>query len=145
MKKSSEAKSILNSILLTTQMGQMGIRSGLESPVTLDLRSAMMSQLREYDSIEREACNIASTRNWELKDADPVIRLAMNVMVKTRVARGNTDSKLAAMMIRGNTRGMVTGLRNLHKMQISDNLICTLSQRLIDCEQANIMQMQGFL
>lgn len=145
MNRNNEAKAMLNSILLTTQMGQMGIRSGLESIVTPELRNAMLSQLREYNSIEREANNIASTRNWKLKDADPLIRRAMNTLVKIRLTHGNSDSKVAEMMIRGNTRGMVAGLRDLHRMQTSDNLVCTLSRRLIDCEQANIMQMQGFL
>ena len=64
---------------------------------------------------------------------------------RTRLAFGNTDSKIAGMMIQGSTRGMIVGLKNMHQLTKPDPQVTTLSQRLIDCENANIRQMQGFL
>ena len=59
MKNSRE---ILTSVLKTTQMGQIGIRSVLDTSMRPGLRKALESQLREYDSIETEAHSIATQR-----------------------------------------------------------------------------------
>ena len=40
---------------------------------------------------------------------------------------------------------MIKGLKNLHQFPQPDEKIRTLSQKLLDCETANIRQMQSFL
>ena len=110
------SKEVLSSVLKTTQMGQLGIRSALESEMAPALRSAMESQLREYDSIESEAHSIAKARNWELPELNPSIRFMTDRMTKMKLSRGDVNSKIAAMMIRGNTSGVIKGLKNLHQM-----------------------------
>lgn len=139
------SKDLLSSILKTTQMGQVGIRSVLDTTMRPGLRKALESQLREYDSIESEAHSIASQRGWELSELNPSVRFMADMMTRTKLSYGNTDSKIAGMMIQGNTRGMITGLKNLHQFNKHDAQISTLSQKLLDCETSNIRQMQGFL
>ena len=48
-------------------------------------------------------------------------------------------------MIQGNTKGLVKGLRNLHRSDRKDSRVDTLSQKLIDTETNNIRQMRPFL
>lgn len=139
------SKEILSSVLKTTQMGQIGIRSVLDTSMRPGLRKALESQLREYDSIETEAHSIASQRGWELEELDPAIRLMSNMMTRMKLRGRNTDSKIADMMIQGNTKGMIKSLKNLHQFPEEDGQINTLSQKLLDCESANIRQMQGYL
>jgi hypothetical protein len=139
------SKDLLSSILKTTQTGQVGIRSVLDTTMRPGLRKALESQLREYDSIESEAHSIASQRGWELSELNPSVRFMADMMTRTKLSYGNTDSKIAGMMIQGNTRGMITGLKNLHQFNKHDAQISTLSQKLLDCETSNIRQMQGFL
>ena len=139
------SKEILSSVLKTTQMGQVGIRSVLDTSMRPGLRKALESQLREYDSIETEAHSIASQRGWELEELDPAVRMMSNMMTRVKLRGRNTDSKIAGMMIQGNTRGMIKGLKNIHQFPDADGQISTLSQKLLDCESANIRQMQGYL
>lgn len=139
------SKEILSSVLKTTQMGQIGIRSVLDTSMRPGLRKALESQLHEYDSIESEAHSIASQRGWELPELDPAVRFMTDMMTRMKLRRGNSDSKIADMMIQGNTKGMIKGLKNLHQFPETDDQINTLSQKLLDCETANIRQMQGFL
>ena len=142
MKNSQE---ILSSLLKTTQMGQIGIRSILDTSLRPGLRKALESQLQEYDAIESEAHAIASQRGWELQELDPAVRMMSNMMTRMKLSRGNSDSKIADMMIQGNTKGMVTGLKNIHQFAGQDVQINALSQKLLDTETANIRQMQSFL
>ena len=139
------SKEILSSILKTTQMGQIGIRSVLDTRIQSGLRSALNDQLREYDSIETEAHAIAGQRGWELSELDPVIRFMADRMTRLRLTGRNNDSRVADMMILGNTRGMVKSLKNLHQFASDDQRVRILSQKLLDCENANIRQMQDFL
>lgn len=136
---------ILSSILKTTQMGQVGIRSVLDTSMRPGLRKALESQLQEYDSIETQAHSIASQRGWELPELQPGARMMADMMTRMKLGFRNTDSKIAGMMIQGNTRGMITGLKNLHQYDSQDAQVTTLSQKLLDCETANIRQMQSFL
>lgn len=140
-----DSKEILSSVLKTAQMGQVGIRSVLDTSMRPGLRKALESQLREYDCIESEAHAIASQRGWELNELEPGARFLSDMMVRFRLTHGNCDSKIAGMMIRGNTRGMIKGYKNLHQYPRQDDRISSISQKLIDCETANIRQMQSFL
>ena len=139
------SKEILSSVVKTAQMGQTGIRSVLDTSMRPSLRKALESQLREYDSIETEAHTIASQRGWELKELDPGVRMMTDMMTRMKLHGRNTDSKIADMMIQGNTRGMVKGLKNLHQFPSSDSQVQMVSQKLMDSETANIRQMQGYL
>ncbi len=139
------SKDLLSSILKTTQMGQIGIRSVLKAPVRAQLRTALKDQLKEYDSIEQEAHSIAFQRGWELEELDPAIKAMSNMMAKMQLSFGNVNSKAAAMMITGNTRGMIKSLKNLHQFKSNDERVSILSQKLLDCEEENIRQMQGFV
>ena len=139
------SKELLSSVVKTAQMGQTGIRSVLDTSMRPSLRKALESQLREYDSIETEAHTIASQRGWELKELDPGVRMMTDMMTRMKLHGRNTDSKIADMMIQGNTRGMVKGLKNLHQFPSSDSQVQMVSQKLLDCETANIRQMQGYL
>ena len=142
MKTSQE---MLSSILKTTQMGQVGIRSVLNASMRPGLRKALESQLQEYDSIESQAHAIAGQRGWEPSDVEGGVRMMTDMMTRMKLSYGNADSKIAGMMIQGNTRGMITGLKNLHQYNSLDCQISGLSQKLLDCETANIRQMQSFL
>lgn len=138
-------REILSSVLKTTQMGQLGIRSVLDAAVQSDLRQALNQQLQEYDRIETEAHSIASQRGWELRELDPAVRAMTDLMVRLRLPKANPDSKIADLMILGNTKGMVKGLKNIHAFDGRDGRVTTLSQKLIDTETNNIRQMRPFL
>ena len=136
---------VLSSVLKTTQMGQVGIRSVLKLPLQADLREALKSQLHEYDSIERDAQAIANCRGWTLDQLHPIAKRMAEMTTRTKLSFGDSSSKTAAMMIQGNTRGMIKGIQTQRQLGSADITISALSQKLLDCESANIRQMQGFL
>lgn len=138
-------KEILSSVLKTTQMGQIGIRTVEDKAKNPELKQALESQLREYDTIEREAHNIAEMRGWVLPELNPGIRAMSEMMTRTMLTGGRKDSKIAGMMIQGNTRGIITGLKNLHQYPNRDRRIEALSEKLLEKENDNIKQMEPFL
>lgn len=139
------SRQVLTSVLKTTQMGQIGIRSVLDTRMRPALRKALEQQLREYDQIETEAHALASQRGWELPELDPAVRMMSNMVTRMKLTGSDSESRIADMMIQGNTKGMVKGLRNMHQFPREDSQISALSQKLLDTENANIRQMQAFL
>ena len=139
------SKEVLTSLLKTTQMGQIGIRSVLDASMHPGLRKALQSQLQEYDIIETEAHTLAGQRGWSLPELDPAVRIMADMMTRARLGGRCSDTRIAGMMIRGNTRGMIKGQKNLHQYNGQDTAVRVLSQKLLDCETANIRQMQDYL
>ena len=139
------SQKLLTDVLKTAQMGQAGIRSVMDAGSRPALRKALESQLREYDAIESEAHAIASQRGWELRELEPAAIFFSDRMTRIKLPRGDCDSRIADMMIRGNTKGMIRGLRNLHQYPRQDDRISSICQKLVDCETANILKFQAFL
>lgn len=135
----------LSGLLKTIQMGQVEIRSVLDTSLGSNLRSTLEQQLREYDSIETEAYTIALQRGWELPELDPGRRFLKDRFTRMKLNGRNTDSRIADILIQGNTKGMIQGLRSLHQIEAGDQQIRILTQKLLDCETAHIRQMQSFL
>lgn len=135
----------LSALLKTIQIGQVEIRSVLDTSMRSSLRNTLQQQLREYDSIETEAFSIALQRGWELPELDPGRRFLKDRLIRLKLNGRNTDSRIADILIQGNTKGMIQGLKNLHQFDGQDHQIRILSQKLLDCETAHIRQMQAFL
>lgn len=139
------SKNLLNSILKTAQMGQVGIRSVLDTAMKPELRHALQTQLQAYDAIETEALAMAAQRGWDIRELEPAARFLADRKARLQLTGRNTDSKIAGMMIRSNTQGMIRGLQELHAFSGEDSRLQILSRRLLDCENANIRQMHDFL
>ena len=127
-------------------MGQIGIRSVMNYAIRDDLKSELKSQLREYDTIEQEAHSIANQRGWEPRELDPAVKTMAKLCSRASLMGSRKDSKIAAMMIQGNTMGMIKTIKNQHhSTEKHDTRIDQLTQKLLDCERANIQSMQGYL
>ena len=138
-------KDVLGSVLKTAQMGQTGIRSILKQNPGLKLENALRDQLSEYNAIEQEAYDIATNRGWKLKELSKASKMMSDMMSRSILMYDHNDSRMAAMMIQGNTRGMIKGIKNDHKNAITDPKIQLLSQKLINFENSNIRDMQNYL
>lgn len=136
---------ILSSLLKTTQMGQVGIRSVMDAANSTELKKALNDQLKEYDAIEKETYALAQERNFTLQGLNGTVRSMTDMITRSQLMYRKSDSKIAAMMVHGNTRGVVKGLKNLHRYHQNDGAITALAQRLMDCENNNILEMEGFL
>lgn len=136
---------LLSSIMETAQMGQIGIRAALRADMKHTLRLNLQSQLREYDELERQANRIAAGRCWDMQDIDPAKKMMAKAAAKGKLTFGDVNSKIAAMMIQGNTRGMILMYKNMNRCQTPDSEVFALAQKMIDSEKNNVVQMQPFL
>ena len=138
-------RQILTSVLKTAQMGQTGIRSLLDVNMGSGLRRELKSQLQEYQAIETQAQQLAASRGWKLKPLDPAMGYMAGRMTRLKLMGSKSDSRLADMMIQGNTQGMIKSIRDLHQYAGCDTTVTALSRKLLEQETENIRTMQSFL
>ena len=143
--KMKDSKDILSSLLKTTQMGQVGIRSVEKAANGAQLKKALKSQLDEYNTIEQETYALAKERGWQLAELNPMARTMADMASRSKLMYNKNDSKIADMMVQGNTRGVIKSLKNLHRYHQNDGQVTAMAQKLLDCENNNIKQMEGFL
>lgn len=136
---------VLCTLLKTIQIGQTDLRSVLDTTMGSSLRNTLKNQLQEYDSMETDAYTLALQRGWDLSELDPGRRFLRDRINRMKLSSRNTDSSIADILIQGNTKGMILGLKNIHQTETPDQQIRILSQKLLDCETAHIRQMQHYL
>ncbi len=136
---------ILSSMLHTVQMGQTGIRSVISRAINPDLKKELKDQLQEYDSLEKETLSLAKNKGLTLKDLNPALETMSSMMSWIQLLGGEVDSKIAGMLIQGNTRGMILGMKNLRKAQKTDPQVRDLAQRVLNRENMNIHKSQPYL
>ena len=109
------------------------------------MKKALKDQLLEYNKIEEETYALARKRGWQLKELNPMARTMADMASRSKLMYNKTDSRIAEMMVQGNTRGVIKSLKNMHRYHQNDGSVAMLAQKLLDCENNNIKQMEGFL
>ena len=84
-------KELLTSVLHTVQMGQTGIRSVRDSAIRPALQQELDEQLKEYDTIEKEALRLAENRGWELSNVNPMVRTMSSMMSQMKLMGGEKE------------------------------------------------------
>ena len=136
---------LLNDIYRTTEMGSGGIESVLPRSEKGPFRAALEQQLKEYQNICSSAAEMLRARGQEPRGLNPVVKLSAEMAGAFKIMTGHSTSKIAEMMIQGNTMGLTKGLRNLHDYHGKDVRVRELAHKLLATEEANIVQMKKFL
>ena len=138
-------RDILESILQTVQFGQATLRPLLGKPMNAVLRGALENQIEVYETIEMHAHALASQRGWELCGLHPIRQLLRELRTRFLLRFRCSDSHMAGMAL-DSSRHSRLALRKLRAAQTSrDSQIYFLSQKMLDCENVNICNMQPFL
>jgi hypothetical protein len=138
-------ETLLNSVLKTAQMGRFGIETVLDKAINPGLKQELRSQKAQYDDIENEANTMAAKQDIKLKGLGAPARYMASMMGRLSIMGEHRDSKIAGMLIQGNTRGMILGMKNLRRGKRAESDVRELTQKLIDQEKAGIKASQQFL
>ena len=136
---------MLNTIRNTVQMGQIGIESVIPEAEDARFCATLRQQLAEYHEIRQEADGLLKQLGGKRKDPSGMAACCARMASKMKVYRDGTTSKIAEMMIEGNTKGMIKSIQNRHQYQSQDARVEALSRRLLDTELHNIEQMKPYL
>ena len=136
---------LLNHIRQTTEMGRDGIDMVMEYAEYKPFRDALQDQKAEYSKLYRAADTMLRVRGGEPQELSAIARLSSELSSSMKTMRDHSTSKIAEMMIQGNTRGMTKSLQCLDQYSGEDKEVKALAEKLLRTEEANIEQMKPFL
>lgn len=136
---------LLNNIYQATEMGRDGIDAMLKYADEPPLRRALEQQKTEYEKLYAASEAMLQERGETPKGINPVAKASTGVMSAMQTMMNHSTSKIAEMMVQGNTMGMTKSLQTIHAYQGGDEQVRALADKLLATEQANIEQMKQFL
>ena len=136
---------LLNHIRQTTEMGRDGIDMVMEYAEYKPFRDALQDQKAEYSRLYRAADTMLRLRGGEPQELSAIAKLSSELSSSMKTMRDHSTSKIAEMMIQGNTRGMTKSLQCLDQYSGDDKEVKALAEKLLRTEEANIEQMKPFL
>ena len=136
---------MLNHVYQSTQMGQEGILSAMKHVKEPGLNQALRQQLNEYGKICDTAYLMLKERGSTAEEISPMAKISSQMMTSMKTMADHTSSKVAEMMIQGNTMGMSKSIKYLNSYQNGDPSIRSLTEKLLATEENNIRQMKNFL
>ena len=108
-------------------------------------RDALQDQKAEYSRLYRAADTMLRLRGGEPQELSAIAKLSSELSSSMKTMRDHSTSKIAEMMIQGNTRGMTKSLQCLDQYSGEDKEVKALAEKLLRTEEANIEQMKPFL
>lgn len=140
----TDNKKVLHNLLRASQMGQSGITAVLPMARGPALRQVLKQQRKEYASIEKDIQSLAQRMEYSFPPNFGIVDTLSAMSAKGQLLFGDRDSKIAGMMIQGNTRGAIQTTRDLHCAGLNGT-VAALAQKILDTEQNNIHQMEKYL
>lgn len=136
---------LLQYIHKTAEMGIEGLKD-VEGQIQEEpLREAVGRQVAEYQKISHEAGELLRSKGEEPSEPGLMARMSSEVMSRAKTFPDASASKIAEMVIQGNTMGITKGVKHLHDYAGDDRQVQALARRLISTEQDNVEQMKRFL
>lgn len=138
-------KSLLISTIYTAQIAQRNINIVLKTPVCVNMQTALQAQLSNYMSIEQEAQHIAAARGWDMAAIHTGTLWLSGFLLQIRFHSSRTNTSAAAWIIDCSTKSLINGIKLLRRYEYKDERVIFVCQKLLDCQQENIRQMQRFI
>lgn len=136
---------LLSYIRETAQMGHDGIDTVLGYSPCTPLTDALRQQKAEYGELCSSATEMLKARG---NDPEPLPMGAKMGLMMSRARNAMSppsSSKIAEMMITGNTKGAIKSIQHHRQYLGKDERVTDLSKKLLETEQNNIEQMKPFL
>ena len=122
-----------------------------------DFKSALQSQLDEYETIGCEASRLLERRGQSPDGVSAMAKMSSYVMTEMKTMRDPSVSHMAEMMIQGNTMGETTLMRHLRSHTNADKTgsvnghrdvddeVRKLGEKLLQTLKSNTEEMKRFL
>ena len=136
---------LLNHVYQSAEMGREGIQSVLKYAEDPKLSQALRRQMEEYKQIQDSSAHMLRERGEEPEGISPMVKASSQVMTAMKTMADHSATKIAEMMIQGNTMGVTKSLRVIHDYSMKDERVSDLANKLLETEQNNIEQMKPFL
>lgn len=136
---------LLQFVHKTAAMGIKGLEDVKDHIHDSKLVDAVSQQVREYKKISKSSSSLLKTKGEEPKDPGLIAQFSSGATVAAKTMVDSSASKIAEMVIQGNTMGITKGIKYLNDYAGDDPQVKKLAEKLIKTEESNVEQMKQFL
>ncbi len=136
---------LLSHVYQTADMGRDGIETVRRRTKDPRLLRALNAQSTEYRKLQDSAAQMLRRRGIQPEGVSAMAKMGSEMMGTMQTMVDHSATKIAEMMIQGNTMGMTKSLRTIRDCQVRDGQVKDLADKLLKTEQANIEEMKRFL
>ena len=136
---------LLQYIHKTAVMGIEGLEDVAPRIHDEALKKAVSSQIKEYREITNTSSELLRGLGETPNDPGAMAKISSEVMSAVETMMDDSPSKIAEMVIRGNTMGVTKSIKHLNDYSGDDLKVKRLAEKLIATEEANVEQMKSFL
>lgn len=142
----SPEEKLLSYIHKNAAMGTRSIPQVLSYPQSGAMRRALDQQLREYRNIARESKEYAQKLGHDVAEPTMLSQGMSAMMLRMQTLTDKSTSRLAELMIQGNTMGLIQITRHLNYFRYQpESKAVALGEKLLKTEEQNISQLKKYL
>lgn len=141
-------KEFLKSIYEVVNMGYHSCNKLLEDLEGKDNKiiSVIEEMKKKYCSFQKDTKKLDKKYKTELEDLGLMAKMGSSMEMKMEVMKDNSDSKIADMLIRGNTMGVVEIEKGIHKYEEkADKDVLKLAKEVLSFQKENIENLKEYL
>ncbi len=110
------------------------------------IRDALEDIKKEYASFQKDVEKQVKKCKRDVKDIGIMAKLGSSMEMKMEVMNDNSDSKIADMLIRGLTMGVVETEKYIHKLEKkTDKDTMKLAEELLEFQNKSIKKLKEYL
>lgn len=143
-----ENKELLEYIYKSVDMGVHSTKKLLEDLKDKDNKiiDVIEDIKKEYLSFQKDVKKLVKKYKVDLEDNTWIAKMGSSMEMKMEVMKDNSDSKIADMLIRGNTMGVIEIEKNINKFKDkTDDKIIELAKDLLDFQNNSIKKLKEYL
>lgn len=101
---------------------------------------------KEYLSFQKDIKKLVKKYKVDLDNNSWIAKMGSSMEMKMEVMKDNSDSKIADMLIRGNTMGVIETEKNIHKFrEKTDKEIVKVAESLLEFQKNSIEKLKEYL
>lgn len=127
------------------EMGRDSASYVLEMSDNDRFREALKSQIDDYQRSYEAASKMLQDRGGAAEAVNPMAKAMAHVSSSVKTLTDHSPSKIAEMMIQGNTMGITTLVRHMNEYGNGDPAVTEMAKLQVEMEQENIEEMKKFL
>lgn len=143
--KTAEREKVLGGVMSNAAMAARSTKVTLKYVKDKSFKDLLTGQAAAYDAFIGRVRQTAALNGAEIKEPGGVSRFFVETSIKLKLMRGADNTKIAEMMIKGTTMGVIDLARLLKRSPLADDGCLDLAKELLRFEEDKLHALKYYL
>ena len=143
--KTAERKKVLGGVMSNAAMAARSTKVTLKYVKDKSFKDLLTGQAAKYDEFINRVRQTAALNGAEIKEPGGVSRFFVETSIKLKLMRDAGNTKIAEMMIKGTTMGVIDLAKLLKRSPLADDCCLDLAKELLRFEEDKLHALKYYL